>query len=167
MDTETLSLRKAEGFIFTTIIVDSTDLSVNLYSRNTKFDIGNFTFAIAVFDNLHIGENFIMIKLPAGRYTFKYLFHQNNINVFELKDSIFEIKAGMINYTGSLYIINGNNGNTQLPDFKYKYMDNYIANITFLKRNYPKIIDVYPMHNSTPESSRSDYTAKRYGKAQK
>jgi hypothetical protein len=152
--------------MFATIIVDSTDLSVNLYPRNTKSDSGNFARAAAVFDNLHIGENFIMIKLPAGRYTFKYLYYQNNINVFELQDSIFEIEAGMINYAGSLYI--NINDSAQRPGFKYKYMDNYIANIPFLKRNYPKITGIYPARDSTPEAGAPGtgeivYTAKRYG----
>jgi hypothetical protein len=124
-------------------------VTVSLFSRNTSQDSGPFAHAAAVFENLHTGENFIMIKLPAGRYTFKYLYYQSPINAFKFKDAPFEIEAGTITYTGrlSLYteIVNAK------TRFIYAYKNVYTDHQSFLEKEYPRIKNRYPVRNKTPD----------------
>jgi hypothetical protein len=139
-----------EGILFAAIITDVPEAAISLYPRNTAEDSGPFSFAAAVFDRgrLHTGENFIFIRLPAGRYTFKYIYYKNNLNVFELEDAIFDVKAGLINYAGSLRLsLYEKDGKTA---FACKYTDDYADHESFLDAERPVMKAHYPVRKSVP-----------------
>jgi hypothetical protein len=130
------------------------------YSRGIPHPIPDCSaHAAAVFEQLHTGENFIMIKLPAGRYTFKYVYYHGNLNVFEIEDNIFITESGVINYVGSLYLYA--NENSQGKKFDYKYIDNYAYIAFFLDMEYPNTIKKYPVQNKTPHGDRETHKTKR------
>ena len=84
-------------------ITSNIPLSISLFARNEKSYTGFLSRAVAVFD-IRIGENLIMIKLPARYYTFEYVFLENTISAFELSDIIFKVAQNTINYVGNLNI---------------------------------------------------------------
>lgn len=150
-DSTSIIRETKEGFLFATIMINVPNVKIALFPRNTSLDSGPFAHAAAVFENLHSGENFIMIKLPAGRYAFKYLYYQTNINVFELEDTLFEIEAGTINYTGRLSLYIDKTG--AQTEFTYNYVDAYTDHSFFLDMEYPTITNKYPIRNKTPNVS--------------
>jgi hypothetical protein len=139
-----------EGVLFAAIITDVPGVQISLYPRNTTEDSGPFAFAAAVFENgrLHTGENFIFIKLPTGRYTFKYVYYKNNLNVFELEDTVFEVRAGAINYAGSLRLISY--AEDVKMAFTCKYTDDYADHESFLDAEYPVMKERYPVKKTIP-----------------
>ncbi|MDR0707368.1 MAG: hypothetical protein LBF60_05780 [Treponema sp.] len=137
-----------EGVLFAVIVTDVPGARISLYPRNTAKESGPFSSAAAVFDRgrLHTGGNFIFIKLPAGRYMFKYVYYKNNLNVFELEDAVFDVKAGSINYAGSLRLSPyEKDGKTA---FACKYTDDYADHESFLDAERPVMKAHYPVRKS-------------------
>jgi len=154
-DKTSLSSRKSEGFMFVAI-TSNIPLSISLFPRNEKSYSGFSSHAVAVFD-IRIGENLVMIKLPAGYYTFKYIYPENTISAFELSDMIFEVAQNTINYIGNLNIYQ----NRSIYEINYVFSDNYDADFAFLNIIYPNLVKTYLVKNNTPLTNNIQ-TAKRH-----
>jgi hypothetical protein len=140
-DSSSLSSRKPEAFLFATIATDIPDLTINIYQRNTA---QNFFSSASAVIKLRSGHNLVMIKLPAGHYTFKYVYPEDSIGFFELPDIIFKLEENVINYIGNLniYKISG-------YEIGYGFVDAYDTDYMFLETEYPCLTKVYPVRKET------------------
>ena len=130
-----LSAKKSEGFMYLSIATDILDLSVSLFPQNQTAGNNIFSRACAVFDKLYLGENFILIRLSSGYYSFKYIYYDNRIKAFEMEDVVFCIDKDAINYIGKLYILKGKDEGEIL----YYYIDDYETAQAFLNLEYPDL----------------------------
>jgi hypothetical protein len=140
-DGATLSAKKAEGFMFASIVTNIPGLSINLFPRNEKSDRGFLARAAAVFDKLYLGENFILIKLSSGNYTFKHIYFNDRLMPIEMEDIVFQIKENKINYIGKLFILK----NEDTGEIHCYFADDYEIAFAFLDLEYPIIKNTYPI----------------------
>ncbi|GHV17799.1 hypothetical protein FACS189493_6090 [Spirochaetia bacterium] len=96
-DSSSLSPKRSEAFLFATITTNVPNLTINIYQRNRDTAGDSFARASAVI-KLRSGYNLVMIKLPAGYYTFKYVYPEDTIDFFELRDIVFKLDDNVINY---------------------------------------------------------------------
>ena len=134
------NIKTLEGYLLTTISIDRPNWDIALMPMNSKYDKSPFSDASAVFNNLDQKENYILIKLPVGKYTFKYIHHEPF--VFEIEEYIFVIEPNMVNYIGSLDI-NITSTKKYNPFFEYKYYNDEKNVIKLLNERYPEIFNTY------------------------
>jgi hypothetical protein len=145
-DRSSLSSKKSEAFLFAAITTDIPNLTINIYHRNRNAANDLFSSASAVI-KLRSGRNLIMIKLPAGYYTFKYVYPEDAIGFFELSDIIFKLEENAINYVGNLNI-----HKTTAYKIGYGFADAYVADYVFLETVYPCLTKAYPVRKKNAET---------------
>jgi hypothetical protein len=145
-DSSSLSSKRSEAFLFATITTDIPNLTINIYQRNRNTANDFFSSASAVI-NLRSGHNLVMIKLPAGYYTFKYVYPEDAIGFFELPDIIFKLAENVINYIGNLNIYK-----TTADEIGYGFADAYDTDYIFLETIYPSLTKIYPIRKENAET---------------
>lgn len=145
---------KHEGYLLATVQIDRPGWQVTIFPRNSRADYGSFSQAVAVFDRLKVGRDLIFIKLPAGEYTFKYVYKKPF--AFEMKDCIFKIAENTICYVGDLEIHVTNNSSI-FPAFEYRYVDSFGDSSDALKASYPMIASKYQIINNFLDSFSRDF----------
>ncbi|MDR2798208.1 MAG: hypothetical protein LBB80_07675 [Treponema sp.] len=115
--------------------------------RERSRDYGPFPRPAAGFENLKPGENLILISLPEGMYTFRYM--TRVFAYFELEDHILEIKRRLINYGGLLGIYIQETGKSpRAADIEYVYTDEYERAAALLSIAYPELSWRYEPRNA-------------------
>ncbi|MDR1073036.1 MAG: hypothetical protein LBL45_05095 [Treponema sp.] len=145
-DSSSLSSKRSEAFLFAAITTDIPNLTINIYQRNRNAANDFFSSASAVI-KLRSGHNLIMIKLPAGYYTFKYVYPEDAVGFFELSDIIFRLEENVINYIGNLNIYK-----TTAYEIGYGFSDAYVADYMFLETVYPCLTKAYPVRKKNAET---------------
>jgi hypothetical protein len=149
-----LSSKKSEAFLFSAIVTDIPNATISINQRNTNTANDFFSGASAVI-KLQSGHNLIMIKLPAGYYTFKYVYPEDSIGFFELPDIIFKLEKNIINYIGNLNIYTTTGNETRCS-----FADAYGTDYMFLETLYPYLTKVYPVQKKNVKT-RNLFAVKR------
>ncbi|MDR3115273.1 MAG: hypothetical protein LBU25_07115 [Treponema sp.] len=115
--------------------------------RERPRDYGPFPRPAAGFENLKPGEKLLLIKLPEGTYTFKYL--TRGFTYFELEDHPVMVKRGCINYGGRLDIsIEDTRKSPRAADIAYVYMNEYERATGLLSIAYPELARRYELEHT-------------------
>jgi len=153
-DNVMLNNKKKEGIYFTNIKVNQLGWSIAIFPRTTEKDRGAFGSAAAVIEQLHEGDNFIIIKLPEGSYAIQYVY--NGPFTFEVKPMDAQIFENKICYIGQ-FEIDVINKSKYFPDFKYRYVNDFDNALIYLCSSYPSLYNRYSTINCYPFLSNSSW----------
>ncbi|MHA6205658.1 hypothetical protein ACXU4B_14635 [Dyella soli] len=115
----------------------------------TAIKTTNLTVASLILD-LHPGENFTVMSLPAGNYTWRGLYVGRRNSEFRNRLP-FEIQAGKINYVGDIVVTLDWN---DLTRYGMRVRSNLAASETYVHEVYPQLSGHYPMVASLTEDDR-------------
>jgi hypothetical protein len=157
-----LNETKPEGYLLVSIHIQDDPDPRGLAFAMVQNRMGLFP-SIWQWAALKAGENYIFIKLPAGSYTFKYVFDTALNRVFtefELDDISLMVEPGVINYCGQIDV-KIYKPQKDILSFVYAYLDNYNDAKQYLQTNYPNSIEKYSIKNNTPVMPPGNYRIPR------
>ncbi len=157
-DNVILNNQKKEGIYFTNIKVNQLGWSIAIFPRTTKKDRGVFGSAAAVIEQLHEGDNFIIISLPEGSYAIQYVY--NSPFAFEVEPMDVQIFENKICYIGQ-FEIDVINKSKYFPDFKYRYVNDFDNALIYLSSSYPSLYNGYITINCYPSLSNPNWMIPR------
>ncbi len=123
---------------------------IDINFRIAKISLGKpgKVFPVYSMKKLRPGAQMKIIKLPAGKYYWKEGrgYSGNTTYTFEIEEelTVFEVKAGKLNYPGTLDF---NGWRNKRDDIVYSYnMINNSTNIfLYIKEKFPSLIEKYPL----------------------
>ncbi len=125
-------------------------LIIDINFRIAKISLGKKgkTFPIYSMKKLRPGSQMKIIKLPEGKYYWKEGrgYSGNTIHTFNIEQNLtlFEVKAGKLNYPGTLEFRGWLNERNKVV-YNYNVINNSTQVLAYISENFPKLLDKYPM----------------------
>ena len=135
-------LKDGEGYLLVGISMN------RIYFESIKLDGGGSLFYAHTFDSDDLNEavNYELIKLPEGRYFWKFIMLANNRRYeFGKKEFPMTVEAGRVNYGGLFF-------GEQLERNRsyFKLLNRATTAIKIAEERYPDLLARYPMRYGAP-----------------
>ncbi len=125
-------------------------LIIDINFRIAKISLGKKgkTFPVYSLKKLRPGSQMKIIKLPVGKYYWKEGrgYSANTIHTFNIDEelTLFEVKAGKLNYPGTLEFRGWLNERNDIV-YNYNIINNSTQVLAYIKEKFPDLIEKYPL----------------------
>ncbi len=125
-------------------------LIIDINFRIAKISLGKpgKVFPVYSMKKLRPGSQMKIIKLPAGKHYWKEGrgYSSNTIHSFEIEEDLtmFDVKAGKLNYPGTLEFRGWLNERDDVV-YSYNMINNSTNVFLYLKEKFPSLLEKYPL----------------------
>lgn len=145
---DSIALENNQGILVANIASNYNDFRISI--KNKKNLVASAVFVIKA------GNDFRVISLPAGDYSWSGIYLDNLYSEFQEKMN-FTVKAGKVSYIGDLLI----HIDVASKKYRLEVRDNSSAAKLNLTQQYPNLSKAYPFTTSlTIDSRQEDQTGK-------